>query len=320
MITHDVREPLVGLEEHLQHWLAEGILTPEQAEQIRRDEGAPATPPQPPVRRTALVTEALGYVGGVLVLLASVLLAAQYWDDLSLAVRLTVVGASSALLLVVGLVVPAREGSAGERLRSAAWVLSAGALAFFLGLLSHEVFELGGEDAVLLVAGGTALYALALWARSRAVLQQLAAFVALAVTAAALVDKATPSGPGTDFYAGLGVIAVGALWLVLGVRQVLEPHRLVLVQGGLATVLGAGMTLDSDWGRVLGLVVIAVIVLLAVRIDELALLAVGAFGMLVIVPNVVTEWFPGAVAAPLALLIGGAVLILAALRSLRRGS
>ena len=46
-------------------------------------------------------------------------------------------------------------------------------------------------------------------------------------------------------------------------------------------------------------------------------LAAGALGILLVLPPVVNDWFPGAVAAPLALLVSGALLVLVALRALR---
>lgn len=318
MSTKHAVEPLSGLDEHLEHWVAEGLITEVQAERISTDEHQLSPPEAPPARRTSLVTEALGYVGGVLVVLASLLLTAQFWDDLSVGLRLALTGAAVALLLGVGAALPARPGTAGERLRSVAWMLSSAALAFLLGMFAVEVLDWQDDDTALLVAAGSAAYTAALWLRSRTVLQQAVLFVSLASTAAASLAHVAPSGSSGDAMPGLGILAVGGVWLWLGDRDRLAPRRFVLVLGGIGATLGASVTQLTDWGRVLAVVTVLGLVALALRVRELALLAVAALGMFIVFPNVLMSWFPGAVAAPLALLLAGSLLVLAALRATRR--
>jgi hypothetical protein len=308
-------EHLVGLDEHVARWVADGVISHAQAEQIVAEEQVVA--PEPVARRTTLVTEALGYVGGVLVVVASLLLTARFWPDLAVGVRLALAGVATVLLLGVGAALPAEPGKAGERLRSVAWLLSTGTLAFLLGLLAVEVLGWRDESAALFISSGAAVYAGALWVRAHLLLQQAAVFVTLASAAAAALAKVAPSGAKGDGLPGLGILAVGLVWLLLGAWGALHPRRLVLMLGGVGAVIGAAVAEGTDWGRVVALVTVFGLVALALRVDEIALLAVGTLGMFIVLPPVLTTWFPGAVAAPLVLLVCGALLVLVALRALR---
>jgi len=67
----------VDLSVAIEHWVADGIITAEQATRMRADlaesltvplGGLPAAVPR--TSRAALVTEALGYLGGVIILVA----------------------------------------------------------------------------------------------------------------------------------------------------------------------------------------------------------------------------------------------------------
>jgi hypothetical protein len=77
-----------------------------------------------------LVTEALGYLGGVLILVAAGLITARFWEDMALGLRLGLVAAASVLLLAIGT---------------------------FLGLLAADWLNWQGVDVLLLAGAGTAL-------------------------------------------------------------------------------------------------------------------------------------------------------------------
>ena len=313
-MTTTALPPLKGLEEHLAHWIEDGIVTPQQAEQIRLEEASPLLK----ARDTSLVTEALGYVGGVLVVVASVLLTAQVWDDLALGARLALVGAAAVLLMVVGRALPAPAGSAGERLRGVVWALSSGATAFFLGLLASESWGWDGADVGLLVTAGTAAQSAVLWRASRFVIQQAVTFGALCGAAATAIAEVAPSGHTGDALPALGPLAVGAAWIGLAALGRLGPRVLSMALGGVATVFASLFVQQAGWGRFLAVGTITAVIVLALRLGELTLLGIGTVGMLFTLPPVVMTWFPGAVAAPLVLLLCGALLVFVAMRMLRR--
>ncbi|MGZ6793673.1 MAG: hypothetical protein ACXVFV_12010, partial [Mycobacteriales bacterium] len=271
-----------------------------------------------PAGRSSLVVEALAYVGGALVVIATLLLAGRYWGDLSTAARVALVGAGAVLLVVVGALVPAVPGTAGARLRSAVWLLATGATAGFMALLADQVLDLRGADTGLLATAGTALPAALLWRASRMVPQQAACFAALCGTAATALAEVRPSGQDGDALPGLGLLAVGTAWAALALLGRVGPRAASLALGGLGVVVGSLYVQQAGWGHVVGLLAVVALVALALRFDELLLLALGTVGLFGVLPSAVSSWFPGALAVPLVLLLCGGLLVLVALRAVRR--
>jgi len=108
------------LSELVQHWVDAGIITDQQADEIRSDRGLGQVlaEPAPAAARGSLVAEALGYLGGAIMLVALGLAAGRFWPNLSLPVRLGVAATAAALLLAAGGFVQAGRGNAPDRLRS----------------------------------------------------------------------------------------------------------------------------------------------------------------------------------------------------------
>jgi hypothetical protein len=317
----------------IDRWVGEGLISNAQAERMREDLGlqsaqrAPAQPvstplpdrpssaARPPRDRTSLMIEALAYLGGVIVLVAAGLLAAQYWGALSEEAQLGVVGGAAAMLLIAGQAVPRYLGAASIRLRSVLWLLSTVATGAFLALLADLVLELHGDEILLVSTAGAAALAALLWWRLRIFPQQAMFFIALTIAAAATVAQATdnPQAP------GLPVWGIGVIWFLLGWRGLLKPRRAVFATSAVGTLVGAAITLPTDAGMALALCTVVAIVVLAVLFRDLLLLGVGAFGALNILPSVITEWFPGDLAPPLVLLGFGGLLVAAAVYTARRG-
>jgi hypothetical protein len=319
--------------ELIDRWLGEGLITRVQAERMRADLGlrsaqsalaepvSPSSAQAPPIvgppqrDRTSLMIEALAYLGGVIVLVAAGLLAAQYWDALSEVAQLGVVSGGAALLLIAGLAVPKHLGATSIRLRSVLWLLSTAATAAFLALFADLVLDLRGDDILLVSSAGAAVLAAALWWRLPIFPQQATFFIALMIAGAAMVAKATDNPQ----VLGLPVWVLGVVWFVLGWRGLLKPRRWVFAAGAAGMLVGAAITLPTDAGMVLALFTVLAIVVLAVLFRDLVLLGVGAFGALNILPSVITEWFPGELAPPLVLLGFGGLLVAAAVYTATRG-
>ena len=83
-------------------------------------------------------------------------------------------------------------------------------------------------------------------------------------------------------------------------------------------VVGALTTIPTHAGIVLALATAVAVVATAVLFRDLLLLAVGAFGTLLVLPSSVIELFPGDLAAPIAMLVVGALLVGAGLFIARR--
>lgn len=304
------------LTDRLSRWVEHGLITREQAERILADERArSAELGGRPARLPSLVAEALGYVGGVLVLIAAGLIAGRYWSELGVAGRLSVAFGAAALLLGAGASLRPRLGETGRRLRAVCWLLSSATIALGTGLLGTDVLDLSGDVTVLLAAAVAACYAAALWPLSREVPQQAAVVVALAVTAGA----AAALLPGSiDAVAGLAVWGVGAAWLLLGWGSLVTPRAASWILGGAIVIVGSLMTLETGWGVAVGLGTAAVLVAAGAWLRDLLLLGVGAVATLLAVPSTLNRFFPDTLTAPLALLATGVLLVGGALYTARR--
>lgn len=305
------------LEAHVADWVAEGIISEAQATRIRERSGAArvqprvVTPQQAPDRGAELrsyAVEALGYLGGLLAVIAATLLATMYWGDLETAGRLIVFGGVAVGLLVAGRLAPVDRGEAWSRLRAVLWVGATAAVAGFTTVLADEVLELREADLALAVGGTATLVAGLLWLAHRVALQQVAMMVGGMLTASAAMAKLVEG----DWGPSLGIWAVGLVWLALGWARVLRPRSMAMALGAVGMIIAAPATMSYDAGIVLALATVAAVVLLAVVTRELPLLAAGALGTLMIVPRAVGEWFPGELTAPFVLLaIGGGLVVLA---------
>jgi hypothetical protein len=298
-------------------WVAEGIITEAQAARIRERATGLAVrprervPQQAPDRSAELrsyAVEALGYLGGLLVVIAATLLANLYWSDLGVGARLGVLGGAAAGLVVAGLLAPADRGDAWSRLRSVLWAGATVAVAGFAAVFADEVLEWRESDMALAVSGTATVVAALLWLAHPVALQQVALMVGAMLTAGTAMDQVVDG----DWAIGIGIWSVGLAWLVLGWTERLRPRAMAMPLGALGMVFGASATMTYDAGIVLALVTVAAVVLMAVLARELPMLGAGAIGTLMIVPRAVDEWFPGELTAPFVLLaVGGGLVVLA---------
>ncbi len=304
------------LTDRLDRWVAHGLLTREQADRILAAERESTETDEETGRTPSPVAEALGYVGGVLVLVAAGLVAGRYWSELGVAGRLSVAFGTAALLLAAGASLRPRLGGTGRRLRAVCWLLSAAAVALGTGLLGDEVLDLSGEVTPVLAAAITACYAAALWPFSREIPQQAAVVVALTVTA----GTATALLPGsTAAVTGLAAWGVGTAWLLLGWGGLVTPRSPAWVLGGGVVIAGSLLlALEEAWGTGVALGTAAALVAAGVWQRDLLLLAVAAVATLVAVPATLDRFFPDTLTAPLTLLATGALLIVGALYTARR--
>lgn len=329
-----------------QRWVDLGIITPEQADAIRADqvlhpagqlptEPLPAGPPgppgppepgQPPVAgppvpaptgpvNTSLLAEALGYLGGALILVAFGIATGRFWDDLSTSARLGLAVAAATGMFAAGTAVPVGTGPAARRLRSVLWLVSTCLAAGSLGI-AGDALGLEDEHLLLFAATGTALYAAVLWWRHHHLLQHLILVTALSTTLAA----ATSLLPDSETSPAASVWALGVTWYLLGWAGILRPRR---EAGLIGAAVAAGATLffaPELWGTPLALLTLAVMAGLAVKLRDLPLLALDAVAALMVLPAIVTRYFPGALSAAAALLVVGVLLVLAGVVTVRRRS
>jgi hypothetical protein len=306
--------PPPSLFDVLEDWVDAGLITNEQSCAIREHEAQPherraalALAPSP-VTGPSLVVEALGYLGGVVMLVGAGILVGMYWEDLSAALRLGLIGAAALALAGAGFAVPDRLGDAAGRLRSVLWVAGVAATAGFLGVFSSEVLDRYDEHALVIIGPGTAAVAGVLWWLRRTWLQQVALFVPLLLAAVGTGMELTST---SSSWGGAAIWTVAVVWGVLAWTGRLEPRVTGVAFGALGAVLGA-MTMNADLGIGLGLATAVAIMVVALWERSLPWLGVAAIALLWTMPRAADAWFPGRLSAALTLMVTGGALVGAA--------
>jgi hypothetical protein len=330
---HDRMPP--DIDDSLRRWVAAGLITAEQAEEIGWFERIPPPPPARSLRPERVefspasarrvgrpsLAEALGYVGGVFALVGVFLVVSRFWVDLALAARLAMTIPTAVVLGLAGWAVAARdERPAFLRLRAVLWTLSTAATALTAGLIVAET--MGDDDGMAIAFAASlaaAVHAGALWAGRVRPLQQLACLatglVALGTGIALVVEG--PYGGFAVWAVALGLIAVGLL------GRMMQRHLPVLV-GVVGAVVGVGVVISHWPGVGLPLALATALGYLTLvehprmelsAVDRLVLLAAGLMLGLQALPSTLVYYAQDAgVATGLALWVAGAVLLVLGLR------
>ena len=287
-------------------WTRNGIITADQADDIRAD--LRALEESGTTRGPSIVAETLGYLGGAIVLAGLGLLLGLLWGDLSSTARLAFCGLVTAVLVGAGAAIPPALGAAGVRLRAVLWLAGVGAWAALLGLLADDGFGWSGDGVLLFASVGAVALGGALWSHSKHVLQQIAVAVAVAFTAGSAV-AILPGGD--DRLPVLAAWVVGLAWFAR------SPVRLI---GAVIAEVAACFLLGSDWGTPLALVTVLVLTAAATLLRDLPLLATAAVATLIVVPVAIGHWFDGVLAPAVGLVAVGTLLIGAGVVTVRRNN
>jgi len=269
----------------------------------------PATGSREPATgsRVPLAAEALGYAGGVLAIVAGIYLAGDLWPGLPTWAVLAFAAVACAGLAAAGAALRTTNAPAFGRLRSVLWLMSTASLAAFTGTLAAQVAAFSPENTTLVTAAAAAAYGAALWWRTRAVLQHLAVFASLAI----LVGTAAYQvGPGTeDWGPGLAIWALSVLWGVAASRGYLPPGATGYVAAGTGVLTGAQLTMQVAGGHVLAIGTVAGLLAAGVLLRQAWLVALGAVGVLIVIPQTTSRYLPTSAAAPVAIFVTGVVLL-----------
>ena len=299
----------------LRRWTDDGLLTKEHAAAILAAEGRRLPQRAVPARPVSVAVELLGYLGGILAIIGAGLIAAQFWQDLAIWTRLTLLGLAAAALWAAGAVVREHADPALWRLRGVLWLLSSSAVAFFAVLFATDLLELS-DEAVVLVAGlAIASHAGALWWRRPRPLQQ---FGCLAGLVAATGGGVAVMG-GSETAVGMSIWALGVGWVLLGWRQLLPPTLVASLGGAMALLFGAQAVAAGRpaVGLLLGLASAVGLLVAGTAGRRLALAGVGILGVVMFLPATVVHFFAGTVGVPVLILLTGVVLLTVTLVVLR---
>jgi hypothetical protein len=303
------------LDEVLERLVARDVLTMEQAAAVRA-EYAEAQIPTAGASRIPPVVEAAGYLGAVLAAVAAIFVVARFWAELAPWSQLAVLALVAGALWVGGRWVEA-PGAVERRITSFLWFWSIGAVAWAGWIAGEGVLGLRSETALFWLSVAATAYAAALWRRLPTAPLQLALFGG--VQGVFLFGLALLERPPTEWFGAI-VWVIGLAWGVLAWGGLVSPVRAAFAFSGIAAGIGAQVTVFAaarGWGLSLGFVTAALAMGTGTRWAQPALTAIGTVVLAVILPQAMTTWFPGSLAAPLAVLLSGLVLLGGALATVR---
>jgi hypothetical protein len=308
------------LDELLGRWVAEGWIEAGQAARIRAEEGARAqasvsgqpgqavvpAPAEVP-RRAPLVVEALGYLGGLLAIVAGFVAVDQLWPGIPTGAELAFAAAGAVALGAVAAMMRTGGAPALARLRSVLWLMSTVCVVAFMGVLAAQVWDFSPAVTALVAAGVATPYAALLWWRTRAPLQQVATFAGAATVVGAGIASVAPGlgawGP------GLGIWVLSAGWGVTAHLGYLVPRGTGYLAAAIGLLIGAQMTMQEAAGHVLAVATVLGLLAAGVALRRVWVLALGALGVLVVVPQTAARYLPQSVAAPLTVFCVGLSLL-----------
>lgn len=317
----------------IDRWADTGLITPQQADSMRHDLAAgqsaeadgKSLPPRPGAHLASWVIEALGYLGGAIIVVAIGLVVGNSWGSMPVWAHVVLLAGTAVLAGVGGFLIPQTLGGAGIRLRSVLLLASTAAWTGTVAYCVTQVFEVSDQFAGLTVTLLALPVAAGYWWAQRQPLQHGAFFLlatgTAAFTAVAIVNPPPQfdgERPFTPFWIGLGVWLFTIAWLCLGLAGRVRPPWLGVALGAAGIVFAGMMMAGYVPGAPIALVSLAALLVLAVWRRDFLLLVITAIGTLFTLPQVVMEFFPGRLSAALTLFIVGAVLIGAAVVIARR--
>jgi len=298
------------LREQLEGWMAQGLVDAGQMARIEAAEAARSSgvAPLATARRMPLVAEALAYVGAVFTVVAGFIAVPQLWPNITAGAELAFAGVTAAVLLLVGLVLLTDADPPVARLRSFMWLASTAGFAAFAGLLVGPWFwDLAPSTGALVAEAGVTAYAVALWSRSRATLQHLAAFFAIATLIATGIGKASPGSE--PWGLGLGIWVLSLLWGGAVHRGNLPPRTAGYIAAGIGLLVGAQLTMELAAGQALAVMTVAGVLAAGVALRRLFLIGLGTVGAIVVLPQVMSRYLPSGVGTTASVFTVGLVML-----------
>jgi hypothetical protein len=314
----------------IEEWAREGLISPEQAEALKRREAESVA--ISPARRVR-ADEIFVYLGSLVVFLALAFLVVLNWRALGSVGRILSVLAPTVVMLALGWWLRGRESARLRRGAQALWLAACllSGLCFWvifyeLGLL-EDFYRLGPCHPLVLV---TCLLATGLAGVAFVLLPSVAQSIAFHLCGSAVLfafiawlDYVVP--PMTHFYEALGVLVIslvfGGLWLALSEWLRTKEYRgLVTVSRvfGTLAILGYTFTFaadkyDATWQKVTmeAIAFLASIAFIAASLKRQSqvFLYSGAAFLLFVITSVNFEHFANRIGMPIVLFISGVLLI-----------
>ena len=302
---------MIDLNQQLERWLADGIITDEQADMMIHsvlESDAPDRSSRG--RRIPLVAEILGYVGAALAIWAILFIVAEQWASLEHWAQAALFGALSFALFAGGRVLLWSEEPAFARLSSVLWAGSVIALGGAMWVLFDPIGGFSVEATGTMIGLGAALVAFAMYRLQRSILQHIALYVSVLVALNFLVTLAADL---EVFAYGLLVWGIGLVWALVSRAQLLPPGTLGMTIGAISMFYGAQMiSFGSDieaLGIWLGLATAALFAAGGVALQEKPALIIGALGIFWFVPQAMFHFFGETFGGMIGLFLSGLAIV-----------
>jgi len=259
--------------------------------------------------RISLLTEAVAYIGAVLMLAGVGVAIGQRWEDIAEGVRFALLAGLALFFLGVGYATSRSTEPAFVRLTSVVWLIGTIAVAGALAQLMAEIVGTSDETSFLVVASATTALAAVLYAVHRMVLQHVALYAGVLATALATLQRIDPEHP-----AWIGAIvawAIGLAWMLLGAKELVTPSWVAVPVGILTALIAPTAIQESNVGAMFAVGIATAVGIMANSVVGRFVpgLALGAVGLFAYVTGAVVRYFGDEIGAPAALVLTGGVIL-----------
>lgn len=259
--------------------------------------------------QVSLLTEAIAYIGAILVIAGGGAALAQRWDEISDWGHVGILGGGAAFFLGIGTVALAARDVAFQRLSSVAWFVSVGGIAGATGFAVHDIYGFDGAETALSIGVAITVYAGALWLIRRRALQQVALFVGFIVAIVGAINMSSATEP-PPLALSFALWGFGLAWATLGIGRIIEPIWVSMPLGVIVSLIAPSFALEEHgWMYAIGIGTAAVMMAASVRLRFTLLLGMGTVAMFGYVTSVVVRYFRDTLGVPAALAMTGALIL-----------
>ena len=278
-------------------------------------------------QRISLLTEAVAYLGAILLLAGGVAAVSRQWSRVGSWAHVGILTGAAAFFLLAGFSVRHVREPAMQRLTGVTWLLSVLCAAGAAGYVTYDLifsFTAADQNAGAVTALGVGLavsaYAAVLWLIRRQALQVAALFGGLVTLICGVI--ATAAGgravDGAFLACALALWAFGLAWAALGWRRYVEPMWAAVPLGALlalvAPALGTG---PYGWMYAIAIVTAGAAMAVSVPLQNPVFLGLGSVAMFGYVTSVVVTYFHRSLGVPAALSVAGALILVLAVVTAR---
>jgi hypothetical protein len=257
----------------------------------------------------SLLTEAVSYVGVILVLAGGIAAIARRWGDISDWGHVGLFAGAALLFLLVGAVLFEARDPALQRVVDVVWFVSVAGVAGAAGFAVHDVYDKSGQLTALLVGICMAAYSAVLWLLRKHALQNIAVFISLVVTICGTITSIT-HGSAPWLAIMLALWAFGLTWVVVGWRRWVEPMWATVPLGILLSLVAPAFGLaEHGWVYTIAIATAVAVMAASVPLRNTPMLAMGTIALFGYVTSMVIRYFADSLGAPTALALTGALIL-----------